>query len=493
MASGNTTPTLEHNPIQVRSTNREIIKTLLGQHTACASGYQKLENGYEYWTYETNGKPVGGVAFVRVNRKILVPGLPIVAEAELESCLLSFMESFANHQFIFIGVENKFLKMLQEMNFAVDNVLVGQQPEWHVPNDFETPQFKNIRRQVRRAHNKKIQIEHIELSHDPAPDDRVSRAIHDLVKQWRSTRGLDTFGFMVQPEIDVQRGYGHLCLAWQNEALVGLLSCIPTPGNAGWYFEDLIRSKSAPNGTIESLLVRAFSLLHTDQTPFITLGMVPLHTAPNRQHGHRLIAATLSIVRRLGGYVYNFDGLYTFKSRFRPQSWADMHIVTLQRQLTTMDLVAVGRVLANGSIITFLKRSSVLMLRQSSAKTWRWILIALLLPLIPWTVLLACCDGDYWLGSTSIQWAWVTFDVLLGLGLIGLIQRLRTRSVNQFAWILGGATLADSILSTVQALSLHNQVDGFAQLFVGSGVLGPVLATLTLFTLAWVNPNTDAR
>lgn len=493
MTSGFTVPTSEHNPNQSRSTNLEIIRGLLAQHETCASGYQNLESGYDYWTFGDSGEVVGCVAFIKAGRKILVPGLPIVRKDDLKSCLLSFMDAFPAHHFIFVGVENKFIKTLREMGLEIDSVLIGQQPEWHSRNDFESSEFKNIRRQVRRAHKKHVEIEHMDLAENRAPDKDLLMTVDVLLRNWKRTRGLDTFGFMVQPEINMERGYGHIFMARQHGTLVGLLSCIPTPGGNGWYFEDLIRSVAAPNGTIEALLVRAFSELHTTDTPFITLGMVPLHVPPNARSERRFIGWTLKLVERVGGYFYNFKGLHTFKSRFRPQTWTDMHIVAIEKQVSLMDLVAVGKVLANGSITNFIKRSALIRIKRSSATIWRWVLISLLGPLIPWTVLLACCDGAYWLGSTSIQWAWVTFDVLLGFGLIALIHRLGTKTVNQFALILAGTTLADSILSTVQALSLHNQAEGFAQVFVGAGVLGPVLATLTLLTLAWVNPKPGAR
>jgi phosphatidylglycerol lysyltransferase len=492
MTSGCTVTTSEHNPNQVRSTNLEIIKALLAQHEACASGYQKLENGYEYWTYSRGGKNLGCIAFVKTGLKIIVPGLPIVEKGELKSCLKTFMISFPGHDFIFVGVENKFIDTLRKTKLRIDSVLIGQQPEWYSPNDFEEAAFKNIRRQVRRALNKRIEIEHLNLAQSRAFNHELSISINGLVRKWRHTRGLDTFGFMVQPEVNLQRGYGHIFLARRDGVLTGLLSCIPTPGDKGWYFEDLIRTANAPNGTIESLLVRAFSTLHTTDTSFITLGMVPLHASANTPATRGSLGFMLKMVKRIGGCFYNFEGLHTFKSRFRPQTWTDMHIVTIGKSTSIMDLLAVGKVLANGSIISFIKRSALMRTKRTSAATWRWVLISLLAPLIPWTVLLASCDGDYWLGSVSIQWAWVTFDVLLGLGLMGLINRLGTKTVNQFALILAGTTLADSILSTVQALSLHNQVEGFAQLFVGAGVFGPALATLTLLTLAWVNPKPDA-
>ena len=51
-------------------------------------------------------------------------------------------------------------------------------------------------------------------------------------------------------------------------------------------------------------------------------------------------------------------------------------------------------------------------------------------------------------------------------GLSALLMRLRTRPVNPYAWILGGATMADTVLSIVQALSLHHEASGINLILV---------------------------
>jgi len=167
-------------------------------------------------------------------------------------------------------------------------------------------------------------------------------------------------------------------------------------------------------------------------------------------------------------------------------------MITIDRSLDIRDLFSVGRALAGGSLKGFLLRSAILRLRQLPVIFWRSLLASLVIPLVPWTVLLAACDGSYWLGSESIQWAWVTFDCLLAAGLLSLFHRLRSRPSQGVAWVLGGATLADSILSVVQALSLHQAVSGWTLAFVLAGVLGPILATVALCTLAWVNPRPNS-
>ena len=223
--------------------------------------------------------------------------------------------------------------------------------------------------------------------------------------------------------------------------------------------------------------------------PFITLGMVPLHDIEIFAQDNPSLNWVLNQCRVIGQRLVNLKGLAVFKARFRPDTWNTMHLVTLDTQPNIGDLLALGRVLANGSMMTFFYRSFLRRLRKTRATAWRYLLLAQLSILIPWTVLLSLADGDHWFGSTSIQWAWVTFDVMLAGGLSALLMRLRTRPVNPYAWILGGATMADTVLSIVQALSLHHEASGINLILVYMGVLGPILATLTLFTLAWVNPS----
>ena len=104
--------------------------------------------------------------------------------------------------------------------------------------------------------------------------------------------------------------------------------------------------------------------------------------------------------------------------------------------------------------------------------------------------LLALADGERWFGDRSIQAAWVVFDGGMAVALLGLARLVaKARPVaRRFAMLLAGATLADFVLSTVQALHLHRAVGGWAALFVAAGLAGPLMATLFLWMIAVAAP-----
>src|SRR4029450_9445075 len=54
--------------------------------------------------------------------------------------------------------------------------------------------------------------------------------------------------------------------------LVGFLAASPIPARRGWYLEDVLRSKDAPNGTADLLVVEALGLLKRAGAKIATLG-----------------------------------------------------------------------------------------------------------------------------------------------------------------------------------------------------------------------------
>jgi len=57
---------------------------------------------------------------------------------------------------------------------------------------------------------------------------------------------------------------------------VGFLSAIPIYARPGWFFEDFLRDRDAPNGTVELLVDAGMCAAAAERIPYVTLGLVPL-------------------------------------------------------------------------------------------------------------------------------------------------------------------------------------------------------------------------
>src|SRR5262249_16184913 len=112
-------------------------------------------------------------------------------------------------------------------------------------------------------------------------DERLARETACLTKSWLTTRrsaikfewlfNVDLFRHKQQKKYFAARD--------ANDKLVGFLAASPIPARNGWYLEDVLRSKNAPNGTTDLLVVEALELLKKSGAQLATLGTAPMAMA----------------------------------------------------------------------------------------------------------------------------------------------------------------------------------------------------------------------
>ena len=201
---------------------------------------------------------------------------------------------------------------------------------------------------------------------------------------------------------------------------VGFLAAIPVYGRNGWFFEDVIRIEDAPNGTADLLIHTALEDAREAGDEFVTLGLCPLAPTPDDTLGNPLLTKRIRGAANRLSFLYDFRGLEAFKSRFHPDTWTVQYAVSSPQALGLKSLFALMAVFVPGSLTAFCFDTARRMLRRLEPRIWALAICLQLVCLIPWTVLLAFADGQYWFGDESIQLAWVSFDTLMVVALMGL-------------------------------------------------------------------------
>ncbi len=117
----------------------------------------------------------------------------------------------------------------------------------------------------------------------------------------------------------------------------------PVPARNGWLVEQIVRGRTAPNGTAESLLAAAASAVAAESSSFITLGAAPLsRRGPRLTGAHpRWLRIVTAWMRAHGTRFYNFRGLEHFKAKFRPQAWEPVYAVADASRIRPATLYAV--------------------------------------------------------------------------------------------------------------------------------------------------------
>lgn len=97
----------------------------------------------------------------------------------------------------------------------------------------------------------------------------------------------------------------------------------PIPARNGWLTEQFPHRPEAPNGTVESMIAAAARAVASDGSAYITLGLSPLSRRGKVPpfDNPLLIRFILAWLRKHGQRFYNFDGLDSFKAKFRPDGW----------------------------------------------------------------------------------------------------------------------------------------------------------------------------
>src|SRR5690606_14525989 len=183
---------------------------------------------------------------------------------------------------------------------------IGDQPVW-APEDWPSVvrASKSLREQLRRSRAKGVVVRALEVG-ELAPGHAVRARLDALIRRWLATKQIAPMGFLVQLDPFSFPEEKRYFIAERDGEIVGFLAVIPVYARGGWFFEDLLRDPSAPNGTVELLVDAGMRAAAAENVEQVTLGLAPLAGE---------VSPWLRFARRWGKPLYDFEGLHTFKSK----------------------------------------------------------------------------------------------------------------------------------------------------------------------------------
>lgn len=408
------------------ASDREAVLALLRRHGREATSFQVLEPGYRYAMFGDDAC----VAFVDTGAAWVAAGAPICAPDELPDVAEAFVARArqAGRRAVFFATEGELVDRTPRLRHMV----VGQEPICDPRRWPETLRAsRSLREQLRRATSKGVEIERIDaraLHEDAALRD----ALDDLVQRWLDTKPMAPMGFVVSIEIEAFAEERRRYAAWHEGKLVAFLGLIPIFAKRGWFFEDLIRDRHAPNGTMELLVDAAMRDLAAAEVSHATFGLSPLEGS---------VPSWLRRARSVGRTLYDFRGLSAWKQKFRPSSLCPVylshpHDVSPLRAVLDALTAFSRRGLVWFGIATFLRGPDV-------------VVRGLGLLLVPWTLAMLSVDRRQWFFAPWARDGWVAFDVVLAVALFILAARWR----RSLATVLAVAISADAFATLVEVVT----------------------------------------
>jgi phosphatidylglycerol lysyltransferase len=430
---------------------RERVLELLRRHGWNATSFQSLEPEFCYWFDGDDA----AVAYFDTGGAWVVAGPPIAPEERLASSARRFARHAAAHgkRVAFFAVEERFLRGIE-----MRSIVIGQQPAW---NALQWPErhrgHRRFKEQLRRARAKGVTVERLDA--DAVQSQPVRSAIEQLIDRWRSSRAMPPMTFLVELSPFGFAGERRYYVARVREELMGVLVAVPVYQRDGWFFENILRDPQAPNGTTESLVNAAMLDVAASGASYVTLGLAPL---AGEERWLRITRAAMQ------GF-YNFEGLYAFKAKLRPDRWDPIYLAWPDGASPVVAVYDALDAFAGGKLVRFGLRS---IFRAPSS-----VLFTLGALLVPWTAWIAIADS--WFPSRRIQFAWVAFDVVMCGAFVSLSSKWR-RPLAIGACV---AASADAALTSIEAAAYNvprarRLEDWFV---IGAAVAAPALAAAILF------------
>ncbi|MEZ4400632.1 MAG: phosphatidylglycerol lysyltransferase domain-containing protein [Kofleriaceae bacterium] len=427
----------------VPATASARLRQDLARHGRDAVAYQGLEPGLSAWC-----DPAGAVAYLDTGGAWIAAGGPHAAPADRAAVAQRFVDAAraAGRRASLFAVDD------EPAWPGFDRVLLGEQPAWDPQQwDAIVRGHRSLREQLRRARAKGVRVRRVTPA-EVAVGTPLRRQLDALVDTWLTGRAMEPMQFLVTlvpfAEPELHRYY----VAERDGRAVAFAALVPVPARHGWLIEDLIRGDAVPNGTSELLIDLALRDLAADGFRYATTGLAPLAGA---------VPAWMRQLGRVGGALYDFEGLRRFKARFHPPRWDPVWLCYPAGEAAALHLLDALRGFAGGGLVGFGVRTVV---KHPSALAW-----VLAVPLVPWTALLAIAAATGragWFGyGPGTLLAWAAFDGLLAVALWRAARRPRPRLLGAIA----GAAGVDAALSLA-----HLAQGGFGS---GWAVVARLLAT----------------
>jgi len=270
----------------------------------------------------------GAIAYNELGRVWLVPGDPFASAENLAAVTTGFLRKASDEGRVvgFMPATERLAKSINGLGLRA--IKIGSAPyfdlsTWAPRGD----RAKKARAGVNQARRVGVRVEEV-----VNVDDELIRETACLRKSWLNMRrSAMKFEWLFAVNLFQHKDRKKYFTARdENGTLVGFLAASPIPARDGWYLEDILRSKNAPNGTADLLVVEVLNLLKRDGAKLATLGTAPMAmeggTDAEVVDSRKLAKATM-IAANWCSVFYNFDGVRHFKAKFAPSWWENEYII----------------------------------------------------------------------------------------------------------------------------------------------------------------------
>jgi phosphatidylglycerol lysyltransferase len=288
----------------------------------------------------------GAVSFVRWRgRYVQVLGGLLAApedhDALLEDCVRLARENRWHLTFANICRDN--LPLFRRHNFQISKC--GEEPVVNLDKTtWRGKEYEWVRRQENYC--RRLGVELLEV--DPNPDDphyrkQIAPELDEVSRKYIAAtlhgRELQHYVGRFEP---LQLRSNRLFVARRDGRIEAFLVCNPCLGGTMWAVETYRHRPDAVRGVVPFAILQTMRLMQAEGVPYCSLSLVPFLRCETPLTGDSGLFRTIVAFwwRRLN-WIFDLQGIYHFKSRFRPE-YREMYVAALPK-VTVRSAFAIGR------------------------------------------------------------------------------------------------------------------------------------------------------
>jgi phosphatidylglycerol lysyltransferase len=190
--------------------------------------------------------------------------------------------------------------------------------------------------------------------------------LRQVLGDWLASRPLPPMHFLVEPDTLEVLADRRLYVAVRDDRPVAFLVASPVPLRQGYLIEQIVRDRSACNGTAELLIDACMRDLASHGCTYVTQGLVALstHAQAEIDANPLWLRVLMAWARAHGNRFYHFRGLEWFRQKMQPQRWETIYALANEPRFSPLTLHAAARAFCQGSPSLALGRALSRALRQ---------------------------------------------------------------------------------------------------------------------------------
>lgn len=255
----------------------------------------------------------------------LVPG-KYALDAFVRS-LKEFSTEVGASTFLFAGIGEEFAHLTEQAGFQW--IRTGKEPWIELANCIPTGTSS---RGVRAARNQALRAGVVVEEWSAASiraDETRREALLGLLASWNTKRLVNVAGFLNATDPLAHCEQRRYFVAQEASGkLAGFIVVSPVPARNGAFLEDLILPLGAPRGTGELLTLETMVGLRDSGLKEASLGVISVLTSGCESSGNlpTPVRKVFDWLPRFLRLFYNFEGLETFRKRFKPYRWEGVYL-----------------------------------------------------------------------------------------------------------------------------------------------------------------------